>query len=157
VNSAKNLPDYAKKIQDRFNTFRQHALSLQPTERNAGKHHDEIDFAGVCATAGAVGESLLGLVTYLPWFVLIPILAFFLSRTLIFFASLVARYAARRLANESRSDTGFNKTLVAYARAQLPACLSGRSAPPVLSHRFELRGSALGTWRNNFILADRNC
>ncbi|MGA9995332.1 MAG: AI-2E family transporter [Pyrinomonadaceae bacterium] len=83
--------------------------------------------------AGAVGSSvtngmgafLLQLFSYLPWFVLIPILAFFLLKD----AESFRRSALHMLPRGRwrwRGDEFFqdvNSTLAAYIRAQLTACL----------------------------------
>lgn len=79
-------------------------------------------------TAAEWGQSLLSLTTllaYLPWFILIPILAFFLLKD----ADSFRRSALQMLPSGRwrwRGDEFFqdvNRTLAAYIRAQLIACL----------------------------------
>lgn len=84
---------------------------------------------GLIAHAGAVVsfafERMLGLVFFLPWLVLIPILAFFILKDADSFRrSVLAMLPRGRL--RWRGDEFFqdiNQTLAAYIRAQLTACL----------------------------------
>lgn len=70
-------------------------------------------------------ERALGLIIYLPWFVLVPILSFFLLKDADSFRrSALAMLPRGRL--RWRGDEFFqdvNSTLAAYIRAQLTACL----------------------------------
>lgn len=84
---------------------------------------------GLIAHAGAVVsfafERMLGWVFFLPWLVLIPILAFFILKDADSFRrSVLAMLPRGRL--RWRGDEFFqdiNQTLAAYIRAQLTACL----------------------------------
>jgi len=75
--------------------------------------------------ASAAFEKMLGLIIFLPWLVLIPILAFFLLKDADSFRrSALAMLPRGRL--RWRGDEFFqdvNSTLAAYIRAQLTACL----------------------------------
>jgi predicted PurR-regulated permease PerM len=79
----------------------------------------------VSATAGEFASAALGYVVYIPWLVLIPILAFFLLKD----AESFRRSALLMLPRGRwrwRGDEFFqdiNSTLAAYIRAQLTACL----------------------------------
>ena len=79
----------------------------------------------VSATASEFVSTSLGYLTYLPWLVLIPILAFFLLKD----AESFRRSALQMLPRGRwrwRGDEFFqdiNHTLAAYTRAQLTACL----------------------------------
>ncbi len=85
-------------------------------------------FLGVIEKGGAVAsaafERMLGLIIFLPWLVLIPILAFFLLKDADSFRrSALAMLPRGRL--RWRGDEFFqdiNSTLAAYIRAQLTAC-----------------------------------
>ena len=85
-------------------------------------------FLGVLARGGAVvgmaAERMLGLIIFLPWLVLIPILSFFLLKDADSFRrSALAMLPRGRL--RWRGDEFFediNHTLAAYIRAQLTAC-----------------------------------
>jgi len=75
--------------------------------------------------AGAAVERMLGLLAYLPWLILIPILSFFLLKD----ADSFRRSALQMLPRGRwrwRGDEFFqdvNSTLAAYIRAQLTACV----------------------------------
>ncbi len=83
-----------------------------------------IELGGKYATEG-LGTFLLGLLGFLPWLILIPILAFFLLKD----ADSFRRSALQMLPSGRwrwRGDEFFqdvNRTLAAYIRAQLIACL----------------------------------
>lgn len=83
-----------------------------------------IETAGAYTTEG-LGNILLGSLTYIPWLILIPILAFFLLKD----ADSFRRSALQMLPSGRwrwRGDEFFqdvNSTLAAYIRAQLTACL----------------------------------
>lgn len=119
----KNLPEYSKTIQDRFssiNTRYRYSLPKGMQENIATKLSD---FAG--GATGSVGEFLLGLVTYLPWLVLIPILAFFFLKDINLFRISLLRvmpHGGWRTRVEAILED-FNRTLAAYARAQLISCV----------------------------------
>src|SRR5262245_11205724 len=74
---------------------------------------------------GAAVERMLGLIVFLPWLVLIPILSFFLLKDADSFRrSALAMLPRGRL--RWRGDEFFqdiNQTLAAYIRAQLTACV----------------------------------
>src|SRR6266576_3705912 len=75
--------------------------------------------------ASAAFEKTLGLIIFLPWLVLIPILAFFLLKDADSFRrsalSMLPRGRLRWRGDELFQD--INSTLAAYIRAQLTACL----------------------------------
>src|SRR5437762_6024223 len=75
--------------------------------------------------ASAAFEKMLGMIIFLPWLVLIPILAFFLLKDADSFRrsalSLLPRGRLRWRGDELFQD--INSTLAAYIRAQLTACL----------------------------------
>lgn len=85
-------------------------------------------FLGVIARGGEIvgvaAEKMLGLIIFLPWLVLIPILSFFLLKDADSFRrSALAMLPRGRL--RWRGDEFFediNHTLAAYIRAQLTAC-----------------------------------
>lgn len=119
----KKLPDYAKTIQDRFNNINTRYRYSLPKGLQDNISTKLSDFAG--GATGSIGESLLGLVTYLPWLILIPILAFFFLKDINLFRVSLLRVMPHgdwRTRVEAILDD-FNKTLAAYARAQLISCL----------------------------------
>ncbi len=82
-------------------------------------------FEKISATVSAVLSSMVGWLAYIPWLVLIPILSFFLLKD----ADTFRRSALQMLPRGRwrwRGDEFFqdvNRTLAAYIRAQLTACL----------------------------------
>lgn len=119
----KNLPEYGKTVQERFNNInRRYGYSL-PEAMKENITTKLSEFAG--GATGSVGEFLLGLVLYLPWLVLIPILAFFFLKDINLFRVSLLRIMPHgnwRTRVEAILDD-FNKTLAAYARAQLVSCI----------------------------------
>ena len=79
----------------------------------------------VSATATEFASASLGYVVYIPWLILIPILAFFLLKDAESFRSsallMLPRGRWRWRGDEFFQD--INSTLAAYIRAQLTACL----------------------------------
>jgi predicted PurR-regulated permease PerM len=86
-------------------------------------------FLGLIAQGGgivsAAFERMIGLIIYLPWLVLIPILSFFFLKDADAFRrsalSMLPRGRIRWRGDEFFQDV--NSTLAAYIRAQLTACL----------------------------------
>ena len=86
-------------------------------------------FLGLIAQGGNIAsaavERMLGLIIYLPWLVLIPILSFFFLKDADAFRrsalSMLPRGRIRWRGDEFFQDV--NSTLAAYIRAQLTACL----------------------------------
>jgi len=101
-------------------------LHLPPSVRKVANEHvtSGLNAAGAYVTGETVA-SLIFLLGYLPWLVLIPILAFFFLKD----ADSFRRSALRMLPQGRlrwRGDEFFqdvNSTLAAYIRAQLIACL----------------------------------
>ena len=86
-------------------------------------------FLGLIAQGGSIAsaafERMLGLIIYLPWLVLIPILSFFFLKDADAFRrsalAMLPRGRIRWRGDEFFQDV--NSTLAAYIRAQLTACL----------------------------------
>src|SRR5882724_11667463 len=86
-------------------------------------------FLGLIAQGGSIAsaafERMLGLIIYLPWLVLIPILSFFFLKDADSFRrsalAMLPRGRIRWRGDEFFQDV--NSTLAAYIRAQLTACL----------------------------------
>lgn len=121
---AANLPAYESAIRDRGNdlTRRFNRLSI-PEEVQAEINKRATDF-GSSLTAW-VGNFLLISVSYLPWFLLVPILAFFFLKDVnLFRLSILRMFPAGRWrirAEAVMSD--LNTTLAAYTRAQIISCI----------------------------------
>lgn len=119
----KNLPEYSKTIQERFNNINTRYRYSLPKGMQENITTKLSDFAG--GATASVGEFLFGLVGYVPWLVLIPILAFFFLKDINLFRVSLLRVMPhgdwRTRVEAILSD--FNKTLAAYARAQLISCV----------------------------------
>ncbi len=119
---AEKLPSYATTFQERFNSLNTRFRYSLPKDLQDNISAKLSDFAG--GITGAVGEFLLGLITYVPWLILIPILAFFFLKDINLFRVSLLRVLPHgdwRTRVEAILED-FNKTLAAYARAQLISC-----------------------------------
>jgi predicted PurR-regulated permease PerM len=118
---------YFKSISGTSNQVNQYFKQHRMPEGMVKAVNDSI--LGVIAKGGEVAsaafERLLGMIIFLPWLVLIPILSFFLLKDADSFRrSALAMLPRGRL--RWRGDEFFqdiNETLAAYIRAQLTACL----------------------------------
>ena len=81
--------------------------------------------AGETYVTGDLLPRIVGWLTYLPWLILVPILAFFLLKDARLLHDLVLRILPRgRLRSRGVVFLGeLNETLAAYTRAQVTACL----------------------------------
>lgn len=118
---------YYKSISDASDRINQYFMSHRMPEGVVKALNDTV--LGLIARSGemasAAFEKMLGLIIFLPWLVLIPILSFFLLKDAgSFRRSALAMLPRGRL--RWRGDEFFqdiNQTLAAYIRAQLTACL----------------------------------
>ena len=125
---AKNAPDYltsARARAESMNDFYQRYRIPQSVREAINRNVTHIiETAGAYTTEG-IGNFLLSTLEYVPWLILIPILAFFLLKD----ADSFRRSALQMLPSGRwrwRGDEFFqdiNSTLAAYIRAQLTACL----------------------------------
>jgi predicted PurR-regulated permease PerM len=128
------VSEFAKQAPDYFTSARARAQSLNRFYENyqiPGAVRDKIstnitnliETAGAYATGG-IGNILLESLHYVPWLVLIPILAFFLLKDVDSFRRSALQMLPsgrwRWRADELFQDV--NSTLAAYIRAQLIAC-----------------------------------
>jgi predicted PurR-regulated permease PerM len=129
------ISEFARQAPDYFTSARARAQSLNRFYENyqiPGAVREKIttNITNLIETAGAyttggIGNILLESLHYIPWLVLIPILAFFLLKD----ADSFRRSALQMLPSGRwrwRGDEFFqdvNSTLAAYIRAQLIACL----------------------------------
>lgn len=124
---AEKLPTYATTLQGRFNSMNSRYRYRLPKDLQEGITTRLNEFAGNVGerVTGAVGEFLISLATYLPWLVLIPILAFFFLKDINLFRVSLLRLVPHgnwRTRVEGILDD-FHRTLAAYARAQLISCV----------------------------------
>lgn len=119
-----SLPTYAVSIQKQFtnisNRYERYripeAVQTQITEKATGV---------VSAISSQVAEFFIALVSYLPWLILVPILAFFfLKDANLFRISLLRVFPSGDWRTRVESILhDVNTTLAAYVRAQLISCL----------------------------------
>ena len=119
-----NLPTYASGIRQGFNDLNRRFDRMRIPEDFQNRINEQASAFGTVITA-AFGTFLLGFAAYLPWFVLVPILAFFFLKDvelirlaiLRVFPSGPWRIRADAVMQEVSS------TLAAYTRAQLISCV----------------------------------
>ncbi|MEO7673078.1 MAG: AI-2E family transporter [Pyrinomonadaceae bacterium] len=119
-----NLPNYAGGVRQTFNDLNRRFDRLRIPEDVQTKINEQAVGVGERITAG-FGNFLLALVTYLPWLVLVPILAFFFLKDVNLVRLAVLRVFPagmwRMRAEAVMYDV--NATLAAYTRAQLISCV----------------------------------
>jgi predicted PurR-regulated permease PerM len=125
---AKEVPSYATRVQALWQTwqagYRGHALPPEVRDAIDRAARQAVTAGGTYATNELLPR-LAGWLVYLPWLILVPILAFFLLKD----AEPLRKQALRVLPRghlRSRADVfllELNETLAAYIRAQVTACL----------------------------------
>jgi predicted PurR-regulated permease PerM len=127
-NFATNVPTYTTSVQTTINDFNRRLDRMRVSETVQTDINDRINqflsAAGAYITT-AVGTIALALITYLPWLVLVPILAFFfLKDAQLFRVALLRMVPVGNWRSRVESVVAdVNKTLAAYTRAQLISCL----------------------------------
>ena len=120
---AVNVPEYTKSIQEKFRDLGTRYRRYQIPEAVQTEINTK-----AAEIAGAIGSQvtsiLINLVYYLPWLVLIPILAFFLLKDAnLFRLSLLRILPSGNWRTRAEALThDINSTLAAYVRAQLISC-----------------------------------
>lgn len=123
----RQAPEYASNVRDRLQGWR-YFIDLEHFPAAVREAVDKT-VAGTMDTAGNYMSSaltgVLGLLAYLPWLVLIPILAFFLLKDADGFRRSALLLLPRGQLRGRGADffQEVNRTLAAYIRAQLTACL----------------------------------
>lgn len=119
-----SLPAYGASIQRNFNDLNRRFDRLRIPDEVQTKINEQAISIGERITTG-VGNFVLSFVTFLPWLVIIPILAFFFLKDVNSFRITVLRLFPagpwRMRADSVLSDA--NSTLAAYVRAQLISCV----------------------------------
>jgi predicted PurR-regulated permease PerM len=119
-----SLPAYANAFRDRANDLNRRFDRLRVPDEVQAELNKKVGDLGSGITT-AVGNAVLLIVTYLPWFVLVPILAFFFLKDVNLFRLAVLRMFPvgpwRYRAELVMADV--NTTLAAYTRAQILSCL----------------------------------
>lgn len=119
-----NLPAYAANIRQSLNDMNRRFDRMRIPEDFQTRINDQAAAVGDRITT-AFGTFLLGFAAYLPWFVLVPILAFFFLKDVNLIRLAVLRVFPagpwRMRAEAVMQDV--NSTLAAYTRAQLISCV----------------------------------
>lgn len=123
-----NVPAYTQSVQGAINDLNQRLDRMRVSDAVQQQINDRInsflDTAGTFFTT-LLGLSAIALLTYVPWLVLVPILAFFFLKDAALFRIAMLRVAPvgdwRTRVDKVIGDV--NDTLVAYTRAQLISCI----------------------------------
>ncbi len=115
-----SLPDYAAGFRQSFSDLNRRFERLRVPEDLQNRMNEQAAALGQRITAG-FGGFLLGMVTYLPWLVVVPVLAFFLLKDVNLIRLAILRVfpagPLRMRAELVMQDV--NTTLAAYTRAQI--------------------------------------
>jgi predicted PurR-regulated permease PerM len=118
-----NLPTYSNAIRERVREINQRFDRLRVPDEVQADVNTRLTDIGAAITS-SIGNFVLATATYLPWLVLVPILAFFFLKDVNHFRLLVLRMFPvgrwRYRAELVMADV--NTTLAAYTRAQLISC-----------------------------------
>lgn len=119
-----NLPAYSSAIRERAADFNRRLDRLRIPDEVQNELGVKATDLGSRITA-AVGNFVLVFFSYLPWFLLIPILAFFfLKDANMFRLSILKLFPAGRWRHRAEAVMAdVNTTLAAYTRAQLISCV----------------------------------
>ena len=125
---ATNVPTYTTSIQTTLNDFNRRLDRMRVSESIQADINLRINQfltgTGTYITE-VIGAGALSLITYVPWLILVPILAFFFLKDAQLFRVALLRMVPvgnwRTRVESVMSDV--NETLAAYARAQLLSCL----------------------------------
>ena len=123
-----NIPTYSIAARDRFADLNRRFDRLRIPDAVQDEFNKKVADMGTDVGSWittALGNFLLALVTYLPWFVLVPVLAFFFLKDVNLVRLAVLRMFPagpyRIRAEAILQDV--NSTLAAYTRAQLISCV----------------------------------
>lgn len=118
-----NLPSYAQAIRERTNDLNRRFDRLRVPDEVQAEINKKISDIGSEITA-SVGSFVLVSVTYLPWFILVPILSFFFLKDVNQFRLFILRLfpVGRWRFRAELVLADVNTTLAAYTRAQLISC-----------------------------------
>jgi predicted PurR-regulated permease PerM len=119
-----NLPVYSTAIRERVRDLNQRFDRLRIPDEVQVDLNTRLTDLGASIT-GTVGNFVLALATYLPWLILVPVLAFFFLKDVNHFRLLVLRMfpVGRWRYRAELVMEDLNTTLAAYTRAQLISCI----------------------------------
>jgi predicted PurR-regulated permease PerM len=115
-----NLPDYAKSGQSRLNDLSRRFRINEETQKQINERVN----TAIGDITSYVTSSALTIISYAPWLILIPVLSFFFLKDINTFRLLFLRIfpSGHWRARAEMVLDDVNKTLRAYARAQLLSC-----------------------------------
>lgn len=118
-----NIPAYTTAFRDRMRDINHRFDRLRVPDEVQGEMNKKITDVGSEITT-TLGNFLVFALTYLPWLILVPILAFFFLKDVNQFRLLVLRLfpAGRWRARAELVMADVSDTLAAYTRAQLISC-----------------------------------
>ena len=125
---ARNFPGYSETVRNRINDlnerYKSYPIPEQAREEINTRAQNLLADAGTSVAAG-VGNFITTLVPYLPWLVLIPVIAFFFLKDInAFKQTALSLFPAGRWRYQAEVFFyDLNRTLAAYTRAQLISCL----------------------------------
>ncbi len=124
---AKNLPEYSASVQEQVVEINQRFDQLNISEEVQQEINERIKIMGARIgdeTTAFAGNLSLSIMTNLPWLILIPILGFFFMKDVNNFRLTILRAfpSGKWRARAEAFLLDVNKTLAAYARAQLISC-----------------------------------
>lgn len=119
-----NLPTYSQSFRKSAEDLSRRYDRLRIPDEVQTKINEKVTELGGSITT-SLGGFVLALVAYLPWFILIPVLAFFFLKDVNQFRLGVLRLfpAGRWRARAESVLADVNTTLAAYTRAQLISCI----------------------------------
>lgn len=123
-----NLPEYAKSFQESIIDINQRLNRVRISESFQQQLNERIQ--AIVTVTGTylttlVGSIAIDIITYAPWLILVPILAFFFLKDVNFFRLSILRIfpSGKWRARMESLISDVNATLAAYTRAQLISCL----------------------------------
>lgn len=121
---SENIPAFTNSIRQNFNELNRRFDRLRIPEEMQTRLNDQASIFGQRLTE-SFGSFVFGIVTYLPWLVIVPILSFFFLKDVdLIRRAIIGLFPAGRL--RIRADAvlaDVNTTLAAYTRAQLLSML----------------------------------
>ena len=124
---AVKMPTYTGMLQENINSFNRYLDRIRVSQNIQNLINERINsFIGTTGTyiTESVGNFAFDLATYLPWLILIPVLAFFFLKDVnLFRVGLLRVFPIGRWRSRVESVLeDINNTLAAYVRAQLISC-----------------------------------
>ena len=119
-----SIPEYANAARERLNELNRRFDRLKIPDEVQNELNKKAADIGSGITS-AVGGFVLLTATFIPWLILIPILAFFFLKDVNLFRLAVLRaFPAGRLRSRAENVLAdVNTTLAAYTRAQITSCM----------------------------------